>query len=104
MEKNKICNPKTEVAESVEFNDKDYISCLLSYLKDIEKNICVFLTEASNEHLYKEIKKMFDEISSLQRSAFELSFKKGWYELEKAETKKINQKYSMLNQEFSGLN
>ena len=31
-------------------------------------------------------------------------FRNGWYELEKAETTKINEKYNMLNTEFTDLN
>ena len=40
---------------------------------------------------------MFNEIKNLQREVFELSFKKGWYELEKALDNKISEKYNTLN-------
>ena len=47
---------------------------------------------------------MFDNYASMQREAYELMFRKGWYTIEQAENQKINQKYETLNQEFTDLN
>ena len=104
MDNNQIKNPKVEVPSGLALNDKDYINSLLGTLKEMVKNYAVALTEASNEYLYEEYKKMFDEYSSLQRRVFEVMFKKGWYVLEKSETKKINDKYQTLSKEFTDLN
>ncbi len=38
MNNQQISNPKTEVPTGIELNDKDYITSLLTCLKDIEKN------------------------------------------------------------------
>lgn len=103
MENNKICNPKTEVPTGMNLNDKDYLSSLLSCLKEIEKNYTTAMTEASNEELYNKYKNIFIDISNLQRDVYELMFKNGWYQLEKADETKINEKYQMLNQEFTDL-
>lgn len=103
MNNNKVCNPKTEVPTGTKLNDKDYLNSALSCLKEMEKNYVVALTEASNETLFGKYNEMFNEIKCLQREVFELAFKKGWYTLEKAETKKINEKYNNLNQELSDL-
>ncbi len=103
MDNNKISNPKTEVPKGTELNDKDYLNACLSLLKEMEKNYTVALTEASNENLFNKYDTVFNEIKSLQRDTFELAFRKGWYSLEKAEANKINQKLTMLNQEFDGL-
>ena len=84
MDNNKICNPKTEVPSGKSLNDKDYITCLLSSLKELVKNYAISLTEASNENLYNTYKEMFDKYSSLQREVYEVMFSKGWYSLEKA--------------------
>lgn len=100
---NEICNPKVEVSEGLALNDKDYLNCLLSSLKELEKNYTVALTEASNEHLYRIYKNIFDSIASLQRDTFELAFTKGWYKLEKAEDKKIDKEYQCLNKDYTGL-
>ena len=100
---NKISNEKVPVEGGIELNDKDYINSVLSTLKELVKNYAVSLTEASNEILYSKYKTMFDEYSSLQREVYEIMFRFGWYELEKSDNNKINEKYTMLNPEFTKL-
>lgn len=100
---NKINNPKTEVPNTLEMNDKDYITTMLSIEKAMVKDLAVVLTEASNKDLYNDYYDMFDEISNMQREIYNLMFKKGWYCLEKAEESKINQKLNMLEQELPQL-
>lgn len=104
MNNNQISNPKVEVPTGIALNDKDYISSLLSTLKQLVKDYAVILTEASNGILYNEYKEMFDTYSSLQREVYELMFRKGWYVLEKSDANKISNKYQTLNQEFMDLN
>lgn len=104
MNNNQISNPKVEVPTGISLNDKDYISSLLSTLKQLVKDYAVILTEVSNETLYNEYKEMFDTYSSLQREVYELMFRKGWYVLEKSDVNKISNKYQTLNQEFMDLN
>lgn len=101
---NQIKNPKVETPIGMTLNDKDYISSLLSTLKQLVKNYAVSLTEASCEELYEEYKEMFNTYSSLQREVYELMFRKGWYVLEQADANKISSKYQTLNQEFMNLN
>ena len=104
MDNNKICNSKTEVPSGKCLNDKDFLNCLLTSLKELVKNYSIVLTEASNENLYNTYKEMFDKYSSLQREVYELMFRMGWYSLEKAETQKISSKIQMLQQEITDLN
>lgn len=104
MNNNKVCNPKTEVPNGMELNDKDYLTIVLTCLKDMEKNYVIAMTEASNENLYNKIHDMFCEFTNLQREVYELMFKNGWYSLEKAPSTKINEKYQMLNDELTSLN
>ena len=104
MNNNQISNPKVEVPTGISLNDKDYISSLLSNLKQLVKDYAVILTEVSNETLYNEYKEMFDTHSALQREVYELMFRKGWYVLEKSDANKISNKYQTLNQEFTDLN
>lgn len=103
MNNKKIQNQKTEVPTGIELNDKDYMNSLLSTLKEMTKNYATFLTETSNEYLYEEIKKFFDDTLELQRETYELMFQNGWYVLEEAGEQKVNEKYNMLNQEFDDL-
>ena len=104
MNNNQISNPKVEVPTGMVLNDKDYLDSLLSTLKQFVKNYAVILTEVSNETLYSEYKEMFDTYSSLQREAYEIMFRKGWYVLEKCDANKISNKYQTLNQKFMDMN
>ena len=103
MNNNQVSNPKVEVPTGMSLNDKDYLNCLLSGLKEMARNYTLAITEASNERLYNIYKGIFDEVCALQREAFELAFKKGWYSLENSEAQKVQQKYQTLNQEFQDL-
>lgn len=103
MNNNKIANPKTTVPTGIELNDKDYMNCLLTSLKELEKNYTIATTEASNEHLYKTFSNIRNEISKLQRETYETMFQYGWYSLEKAEDTKIQEKYNILSQEYQDL-
>ena len=103
MNNNKICNTKTEVPTGIKENDKDYLNLLLTLLKDMEKNYAIVLTEASNESLFGKYENIFNNIKNLQREVYELSFRKGWYTIEKAEDTKVNEKYNTLNQEYMDL-
>lgn len=99
----KISNTKQEVESTINMTDKDYANKLLSCLKEMTKNYAVALTEASNEELYNKFKNMFIRYSKMQRDVFEAMFRKGWYELEKIDTNKLNEKYNMLNKEFDSI-
>jgi len=103
MNNNKISNTKVEVPKGTEMNDKDYINSVLSSLKEMSKNYVQAMTEASNEVLYEEYFKMFNNISTLQRDVYEIMFRKGWYSLEEAEEMKVNQKLNMLTTEYNDL-
>lgn len=103
MNNNKITNPKTEVPTGIEMNEKDYLTCLLTALKEMSKNYVTAMTEASNESLFKSYKSQFTEVSSLQRETYELMFQNGWYTLEKAAPQKITEKYNTLIQEYKDL-
>lgn len=103
MNNNKIANPKIETPTGINMNDKDYITCLLTALKEMTKNYATAMTEASNEYLYNSYFSIFKELSKLQRETYELMFQNGWYSLEKAETQKINEKFQTLSQEYQDL-
>ena len=76
---NKVQNPKIELDSSIEMNDENYLNDIL----ETEKNM------------------MFKQIKEAQRNLFELSFRKGFYTLEKAETNKINEEYNTLLNKFN---
>lgn len=98
-----IKNPKTEVSKGMNLNEKDYLTSLLTSLKNMEKNYCIAMTEASCEELYQKHLETFLNISAMQREVYELMFLNGWYVLEKAESNKIQDKYQTLNQDLNDL-
>lgn len=99
----KIKNTEVETPKGLELNDKDITNSVLTTLKNMTKNYAVALTEASNDHLYKALKKQFDDISKLQRETFELLFRNGWYILEEADGSKVGEKYNQLNTCYNDL-
>ena len=99
----KIENPKQELPLGINLNDRDILNCLLTEAKTLEKNYACCMTEASNDLLCKEYKKLFDNISKFQREVFEVLFRNGWYCLEEAEGKKVGEKYNTLKQSFDEL-
>ena len=99
----KVGNKVVEVPTGIELNEKDYCTCLLSTLKDMEKNYVVAMTEASNEWLYGIYKNTFMDLAELQRELYILMFQNGWYQLESVESKKITDKYNMLEKDYREL-
>lgn len=100
---NKVGNEVVEVPKGIEVNEKDYCTSLLSTLKDMEKNYVIAMTEASNDWLYDQHKSVFTKISKLQRDLYNLMFKKGWYQLEAVDSKKLDEKYNMLDSDYKDL-
>lgn len=99
----KVGNKAVEVPSGIELNDKDYCTCLLSTLKDMEKNYALAMTEASNEWLYNIHRDTFLDIATLQRKVYTLMFQNGWYQLEAVEVKKLTEKYDMLSADLVSL-
>ncbi len=96
-------NNVTEVQNGIELNEKDYCTCLLSTLKDMEKNYVIAMTEASNEWLYGEYKDIFLKIANLQRELYNIMFQNGWYVMESVDSKKIGDKYNTLEHDYKSL-
>lgn len=99
----KINNPKIKLEYGLNMNDKDYSTLLLTLVKSIEKNTCVFLTETSNEVLFSKIDNIFNKYKNLQREIYETMFRKGLYTMEPVEEKNIISKLSTLNENFESL-
>lgn len=69
---------------------------LLSTLKEMEKNYVIAMSEASNEKLLSIYKNVFLKIVALQREAYQLMFRKGWYCLEAVDSSKISKRNKCL--------
>lgn len=103
MNSEKICNTKKEVPTGISLNEKDYITELLTTLKDMVKNYTIAMAEASNESLYQKYLNSFNKLMELQRETFETMFRKGWYCLETAPKDKIKEKGKTLETEYRDL-
>ncbi|MDD4036414.1 MAG: spore coat protein [Bacilli bacterium] len=93
MNNNMVQNPKTEVPSIPDLNDRDILNDILTTEKNMSNNYSIVLNEASNDFLYNELFKIYQETQSAQRELFNLLFRKGWYALERADANKINSKY-----------
>ena len=100
---NKVGNVEVSVAGGIELNDKDYCICLLSTLKEMQKNYVVAMTEASNEWLFNIYHKMFESFCDMQRKLYQFMFQQGWYQLEAVSNNKLSEKYQMLNDDYKKL-
>ncbi|WP_078555691.1 spore coat protein [Bacillus alkalicellulosilyticus] len=98
QQNNKIQNPKTQVPESPQMNDRDYINDILATEKYMTNNYSYALNEASHESLYHTVSTIFNETQNCQRELFNLMFKKGWYSFEATPQQKLDQTY----QQFQG--
>lgn len=101
---NKIENPKVEVPETKEMNDRDYLNVLLETEKNMSDNLSIALNEASNNTLYEELFSIFTETKNAAREIYNTMFQNGWYSLEKSEENKITQKCNELTQKLNQLN
>ena len=95
----KIQNPETQVPNTPDMNDRDYIDLMLND----EKKMTVMgygnaMNEASNNQLYDEINKISQETQNKQREIYNLMFQKGWYSVSAEQKQKLDQTY----QKFQG--
>lgn len=103
MKENKICNIKVEVPSGIEMNDKDYLNSVLELEKNMSNNYSIALNEASNDDLYEDYFSLFEDTKDMARDLYNLSFKNGWYTLEKAEDNKIQEKMNNFQTEMNDL-
>lgn len=103
MKENKICNMKVEVPSGIEMNDKDYLNSVLELEKNMSNNYSIALNEASNDDLYEDYFSLFEDTKDMARDLYNLSFKNGWYTLEKADDNKIQEKINCFQTEMNDL-
>ncbi|MEF9921221.1 MAG: spore coat protein [Erysipelotrichaceae bacterium] len=78
------------------YSEKDIMSELLTSLKHLKSEYNLLTQEASNPDLYEEVTKLYNEISCMQRTVFNLMSDKGWYKMKPDTATKINQAYNKL--------
>lgn len=97
---NKVCCEETEVEKTKNMNDRDYLVDILASEKDVTKNMCVALTEASNSKLHDALYDIFTTVEEIQAETYEMAWNYGWYKLEEAEANKVSQKVKELTQKL----
>ena len=103
MNQNIVKNEKQQVPSGINLNDCDLLNNALTTEKNESNNYSVVLNEMSNDFLYSDLFDIYKETQDFQRKLFNLLFKNGWYELEKAEQNKISQKYNEYNQKYNDI-
>ncbi len=93
-----ISNQETQVAETPEMNERDFISDMLATEKYFTSAYSTALNEVSNQTIYQDLATIFKETQDCQRNLYETMFRNGWYKLEIADQQKMQQSY----QTFSG--
>ena len=99
----KIECEQQEVSSTKSMNDKDILNDVLISLKDLSNNYSIATNEMSNKKLFKELNSIYDETKEAARKAYDLAFSKGWYVLEEAERKKIDEAYNKYNKHLKEL-
>lgn len=94
----KIQNPKTQVPETPQMSDRDFINDQLSTEKYMTSSYSTALNEMSHQSLYQDINQICIETQESQRNLFNVMFKKGWYSFDAADQQQLTQSY----QQFSG--
>lgn len=83
--------------------EQDYMMCLLSTIKEIEKNMVVALTECSNEKIFKKLNTLTSEYIKLQREVYESMYKQGYYPLKDSTKTIINEKFQALKEKLNNI-
>lgn len=94
----KIQNPKTQVPESPQMSERDFLNDILSTEKHMVDSYAIAMTEASHSQLYQDIHSIYDETIDCQRDLFDLMFRKGWYSFDAAQAQALTQEH----QQFQG--
>ena len=94
---NTLKNNKTAVKKGKKMNDEDILNDILISMKHLVSSYGIAVNEASNKNIYKLFNSLLNNSSKLQAELFDLSFKKGWYTIETADNKKIDNAYNKFN-------
>lgn len=98
-----IKNNKTPIKKGVNMNDSDYLNDILISYKHLVSSYAIALNEASNKNIYKLYLDLFESSSRMQFDLFQLSFNKGWYQLETADEDKIEKAFNKFDKCLSEL-
>ena len=90
-------NIKTPVKKGYNLNDEDILNDTLISYKHLVSSYAIALNEASNKSIYKLFLEILTNSSKIQADLFDISFKKGWYNIETVDETKIENVYNKFN-------
>ncbi|MFC4618427.1 spore coat protein [Camelliibacillus cellulosilyticus] len=93
-----IKNPATQVPETPQMNDRDFMNDCLMTEKYLTMAYSVAVHEMSHQALYQDVMNIFQETEKCQRNLYDMMFRKGWYGLEEADQQKVQQTYQQFTQ------
>lgn len=76
--------------ENTALTDEEMLNDTLSSCKTLLSLLNIYATEASNEEIEDIIEDIYLTMKDNQRNLYKVMYKKGWYKLEKEDSKKIN--------------
>ena len=76
--------------ENTALTDEEMLNDTLASCKSLMSLLNIYATEASNEEIEDIIEDIYLTMKDNQRNLYKVMYKKGWYKLEKEDTKKIN--------------
>ena len=97
MKNNRICNRRVRVESGINMNDRDYLENIFFLEQELSNMYSNLLTKVSNDYLYEDFFELFEDSKDISRDIYDLLFKNGWLEVEKASNVEINDLNSKLN-------
>ncbi|MFD3448763.1 spore coat protein [Microbacteriaceae bacterium 4G12] len=98
MNQNQVGNQQTNIPQTPQMNDRDFINDMLSTEKYLKNGYDIAQNEASHQPLFQALNMIYTETQTCQRELYNLMLQKGWYTLEQAEQPKMQQKMQQFSQ------
>ena len=76
--------------ENTALTEEEMLNDTLASCKSLMSLLNIYATEASNEEIEDVIDDIYLQMKDNQRNLYKVMYKKGWYKLEKEDTKRIN--------------
>ena len=76
--------------ENTALTEEEMLNDTLASCKNMLGILNIYATEASNEEIEDVIEDIYLTLKDNQRNLYKVMYKKGWYKLEKEDSKKVN--------------
>ena len=83
--------------ENTALTEEEILNDTLASCKNLLGLLNIYATEASNEEIEDVVEDIYLTMKDNQRNLYKVMYKKGWYKLEKEDSKKINSAITKFN-------